>query len=443
MSLNNALIYPVNKIPPYTKKELSNKTPSNIINLFLPDNQLGPTSFKFNEKILPKLVLFKKGSSLKNLNLKNQIPSIKDKSLKLSIKEKALKSNSENKNILENYFNKINYKKKNNSFCYQNNNNKNTYNESSDNCNPKNEKYTKLKLNIKDSKNYASRNKYHKENTEILMYLNKNFNNNNNCNLTLNKQNKKIKTNKSYIMKNKSNFIPKFKTKINLTLNLNQQKKTNHITNSNKYKIMESKTHDKINTYGNIKSNISDKENINNINISNLNETNINESLVFSIPKKNKKKKINLPFSPTSNKDQFFRQIKYRKCYIRNNQNEINIPYNKKIKLTRQNSYYNLNMISFKNQRNKKNNTTREDGSSLADIEIYKKNNSMSSFDMAAKTNANSYSYANTELCISQNENNIQYKVNEGDFGVEMNHFRIIKIIQENKKMLIKREKNL
>ena len=101
-------------------------------------------------------------------------------------------------------------------------------------------------------------------------------------------------------------------------------------------------------------------------------------------------------------------------------------------------------MISFKNQRNKKNNnTTREDGSSLADIDIYKKNNSMSSFDMAAKTNANSYSYANTELYISQNENNVQYKVNEGEFGVEMNHFRIIKIIQENKKMLIKREQYL
>ena len=65
----------------------------------------------------------------------------------------------------------------------------------------------------------------------------------------------------------------------------------------------------------------------------------------------------------------------------------------------------------------------------------------MSSFDIASKTNANSYSIGNTELYISQNENNFQYKVNEDDFGVEMNHFRIIKIIQDNKKMLLNSEK--
>ena len=274
MSLNNALIYPVNKIPPYTKKESSNKTPTNIINLFLPGNQLGSASFKLNEKILPKLLLSKKGFSLKNLNIKHKIPLIKYKSSKISIKEKPIiKSNSENKNIFENFFNKMNSKRKNNSFCYQNNI-KNSPNASSDNYNSKNEKFKKIKLNIKDSKHYyGSRNKYHKDNSEILMYLNKNMNINN-SNITLNKQNKKIKLNKSYLIKNKSNFIPKYKTKINLTLYINQQKNSNYI--NNKYKIKESKTHDKINTYANIQSNISDKENINNINISYLNESNIN-----------------------------------------------------------------------------------------------------------------------------------------------------------------------
>ena len=123
------------------------------------------------------------------------------------------------------------------------------------------------------------------------------------------------------------------------------------------------------------------------------------------------KKKIDLPFSPNSNKDQFFRQIKYKKCYIRNNKNDANIPYNKKNKLSRQNSYYNLNLINLKSRQNKKiNNTTREDGSSFADMDIYKKNNSMSSFDLATKTNANSYSYANNELSIAANENKIEYQ---------------------------------
>lgn len=433
MCLNNALIYPVNKVNPYHKKVSSNKTPSNIINIFMPENLLGSSSFKINEKILPKLCLFKKGLSLKNLNLKKKIPLIKNKS-KLYIKEKViLKSNSENKNIFEHFFNNNHCKKKNNSFCYKNNDK--NISESNDNINPKKDGLKKIQFNIKDTNNYyASRNKKRKDNSEIIMYLNKNLNNNI-SNLTLNKQNNKLKINSSYLIKNKSNYIPKYKTKINLNLYKNQQK--NQSDNNNKYKIIESKTQKKNNAF----ENMSNKENIN-INLSNINDsyyTNINESLVFSKPLKNKRK-INLPFSPTSNKEQFYRQIKYKKCYIRNNKNEINIPYNKKIKLTRQNSYLNLN--SAKIQQNKKNqNTTREECSSFADIDTYKKNYSMSSFDMVVKTNANSYSYANTELFISQNENNLQYTVNQGEYGVEMNHFRIIKIIQENKKMLVINEK--
>ena len=97
----------------------------------------------------------------------------------------------------------------------------------------------------------------------------------------------------------------------------------------------------------------------------------------------------------------------------------------------------------MKNSRGKiNNNDIREDGNySSADIEPYKKNNSISSFDLPTKTN--SYSCANNELYIISNENNFEYKVNYKNYGVEMNHFRIVKIIQDNKRMLKKNEKNI
>ena len=441
MSLKNELIYPVNKVPNYTKKDVITKNSTNIINLILPNHSSNLSCFKLIDRLSPKIYLSKKGMSLKNLNLKQKIPLMKDNPLKHFSKEKKiLKSNSENKNIFETFFNKINFKKKkNNSFCIQNNNKDVIRSESINN--NKNETFSKLNLDLKNLKNTksfcASRNISSNGNSEELLHGNKNNNNKNNS-----RQNKKLKTNKSYLLKNKSTctYIPKFKTKINLNLYVNQQKRYNYNSNSNKTRIIDNKKHDKNKTYGNIQTNLSEKENIN-INLSNYNDnTNINESILFSNPKRNKKK-IALPFSPNSNKDQFFRQIKYKKCYIRNNKNDANIPYNKKNKLSRQNSYYNLNLINLKSRQNKKiNNTTREDGSSFADMDIYKKNNSMSSFDLATKTNANSYSYANNELSIAANENNIEYKGYDGHYGVEMNHFRIVKIIQESKSMLIKNE---
>ena len=88
--------------------------------------------------------------------------------------------------------------------------------------------------------------------------------------------------------------------------------------------------------------------------------------------------------------------------------------------------------------------SNREDNNSFGDIDIFKKNNSFSSCDMPTKTN--SYSYCNnTELYIISKENNFLYKAhaNDGNNGVEMNHFRIVKIIQDNKNLLIRNEKNL
>ena len=425
MSFSNDLIYPVNKLPTFTKKELLNKNNSNIINLILPGYKKGSSIFKLNEKIIPKLFLSKNRYSLKNLNLKHRVALLKDKGSHFYNKDKIIiKSNSENKiNII---------RKKNNSFCIPNNI-KIIHNDSLKNINSKNETFSKLKLDIKN--NNTSRNISYNGNSVDLTYLNKNINNNN---ITFSKQNKKIKKTKSYLVKNKNILIPKFKNKINLTLCEDQQKKINYLT---KYKISENKIQEKNNTYRHIPINISDKENINS---TNLNESNTNESfLLFSKPKKNNKRRINLPFSPTSINNKFYKQIKYKKCYIRNSKNESNIPFNKNNKLTRQNSYYNLNIFNLKKSQNKIL-TNREEGNSFAEIDIFKKNNSMSSFDMPTKTNSYSY-YNNNELCIISKENNIEYitKNNVENFGVEMNHFRIVKIIQNNKNMLIKNEKNI
>ena len=185
--------------------------------------------------------------------------------------------------------------------------------------------------------------------------------------------------------------------------------------------------------------NITDKENIN---LTNINDQNINitESLLLTRPKKKiSQKKLNLPLSPYTNKEGYCSQNKTKKCFIRNNKNEINIPHNKNNnQLTRQNSYYNL--INYRKQRNKKLNinTQREESNSYIESELYKKNKSMCSFDLSAQTHImNSSSYVNTEFnknYINKNENqkNDEYEL----YGVEMNHFRIVKFIQETKNLL-------
>ena len=424
MSLSNDIIYPANKLPIYSKKDSFCKKHSNIINLILPGYQKGSSIFKLNEKIIPKLFLSKKGYSWKNLNLKLRAPILKSNTTNFDIKDKIIiKSNSENKiNII---------KKKNNSFCnpYET---KGIIIESLKKNNSKKDIFTKFKLNVKNVKGLSSsRNKSCRGISDELINENKNSNNSNQSIL---KKNKKIKKNIPYLLKNKSAYIPKKKTKINLTLSGNPKKNTDYF--SKKYILLENKLQEKKNTSRNIPTNINNKENIN---LTNLNVSNINESLIFS-KLKNIKKKIDLPFSPTSNKNKFFRQIKYKKCYIRNSKNEV--PYNKKNKLIRQSSFYNLNFSNSKNSQSKiVTNNTREDGNySLGDTDIYKKNNSMSSFDLPTKTN--SYSYANNELYIISNENNFEYKSNYKNYGVEMNHFRIVKIIQDNKNMLKKNEKN-
>jgi hypothetical protein len=73
MSSNNALIYPVNKLSNYIKKESITKNSTNISNLILPNNNTNISNYRLiekSDKYNPKIYLSKKGVSLKNLNLK-------------------------------------------------------------------------------------------------------------------------------------------------------------------------------------------------------------------------------------------------------------------------------------------------------------------------------------------------------------------------------------
>ena len=446
MSFNSALIYPSNQFPNYTKKKLLIKNPSKIFNLILNKSHAGSSSFQNNNIVVSKIFSTKKEHSLKGINLKYKIPLSKDNTTKFLTKEKILlKSNSENKSALENYINKIyeHKKTKNNSFCLMNYNSKLNHESLNE---QKNETFTKLNIG---KRNHSSRNISRKNSFGNINRLSKMEKNNNNGRNII-RQNKKIKLNQSYVSKNKTTFIPKFKNKINLSFYINQQKRQKN--SNHKYHMIDNKANENSCTYSIKYVTVADKENINsNINKTDINAVNISENLSLNKFKNNKNlnKRIKLPFSPNSNKKEIFKQIKNKKCFIRNNKNEINIPYNKKNKLTRQNSYYNFNSNNLNSIKNRRmiNNTIREDASSLIDIDMTKKNNSIYYFDSATRTNANNNSFsnlnANPELNIVK-ENNLNYlHNNETNNGVEMNHFKIVALIQENKKLLEKFEKKI
>ena len=446
MSFSRELILPMNKIKNNSQNELLISNPPNIINLILPTHQRISSIFKLGDKVTQKLVLTKKGISLKNFNSKNKIPTS-------NVERILLRSCSGSKNILE----KINFKKKkSNSFCLASDKDlqNEIINSSHGHVSNKSETFSKIKLNKNVNSYCASRNLSYYGNSEGMNRVNKNK-----------KKNKSIKLIKPCSIKNNNNintsnnninFIPKLKSKINLSSYISQQR---HGKLKPRIKITKGKLSVKKNNnsfvkekYGSNHINITDKENINTTNI-NTNDNNliIDESMLFSRPrKKTSRKKINLPFSPCANKEEYFRQIKSKKCYIRN---EINIPYDKNNHLTRQNSYYNL--INDRKQRNKKLNinTTREEQSILTETENFRKNNSMCSFELPPQKIMNSSRYINTEFhrevhsnkCnngFSVNNNMKENNDNNNYFGVEMNHFRIVKFIQESKNMLLKNNEN-
>ncbi len=451
MSLTRELILPMNKIKNTSHNEFLYQNPPNIINLILPSHQKISSIFKLSDKAAQKLILTKKGISLKNFNSKHKIPTSKtDKIL--------LKSNSGSKNIFE----KINLKKKkNNSFCLSSNKDiqHEIINISHGHVSNKSETFSKIKIN-KNVKSYcSSRNVSYLANSEELNHIiikvnNKSKNKKSNSKILKLNNSSAIKSSSNINIANNTNFIPKFKTKINLNSYISQQRKGKP---KPRIKITKGNLRENNNCsycyekYGNNHINITDKENINLTNINNENNLNNNESMLFSRPrKKTSRKKINLPFSPCSNKEEYFRQIKTKKCYIRN---EINIPYDKNNNLTRQNSYYNL--ISHRKQRNKKLNIniTRDDPSLFGETEIFKKNNSMCSFEIPSQNNINNTTYINTEFhkeihsnkcnrSFSKDPTNDSNKSDDKYFGIEMNHFRIVKFIQESKNMLLKNNEN-
>ena len=446
MSFSRELILPMNKIKNNSQNELLISNPPNIINLILPTHQRISSIFKLGDKVTQKLVLTKKGISLKNFNSKNKIPTS-------NVERILLRSCSGSKNILE----KINFKKKkSNSFCLASDKDlqNEIINSSHGHVSNKSETFSKIKLNKNVNSYCASRNLSYYGNSEGMNRINKNK-----------KKNKSIKLIKPCSIKsnnnintsnNNINFIPKLKSKINLSSYISQQRhgKLKPRIKITKGKLSVNKNNNSFvkEKYGSNHINITDKENINTTNI-NTNDNNliIDESMLFSRPrKKTSRKKINLPFSPCANKEEYFRQIKSKKCYIRN---EINIPYDKNNHLTRQNSYYNL--INDRKQRNKKLNinTTREEQSILTETENFRKNNSMCSFELPPQKIMNSSRYINTEFhrevhsnkcnnSFSINNNTKENNDNNNYFGVEMNHFRIVKFIQESKNMLLKNNEN-
>ena len=436
----------MNKIKNNSQNELLISNPPNIINLILPTHQRISSIFKLGDKVTQKLVLTKKGISLKNFNSKNKIPTS-------NVERILLRSCSGSKNILE----KINFKKKkSNSFCLASDKDlqNEIINSSHGHVSNKSETFSKIKLNKNVNSYCASRNLSYYGNSEGMNRVNKNK-----------KKNKSIKLIKPCSIKsnnnintsnNNINFIPKLKSKINLSSYISQQRhgKLKPRIKITKGKLSVNKNNNSFvkEKYGSNHINITDKENINTTNI-NTNDNNliIDESMLFSRPrKKTSRKKINLPFSPCANKEEYFLQIKSKKCYIRN---EINIPYDKNNHLTRQNSYYNL--INDRKQRNKKLNinTTREEQSILTETENFRKNNSMCSFELPPQKIMNSSRYINTEFhrevhsnkcnnSFSVNNNTKENNDNNNYFGVEMNHFRIVKFIQESKNMLLKNNEN-
>ena len=215
MSFTRELILPMSKIKNNSHNELLYSNPPNIINLILPTHQRISSIFKLTDKATQKLILTKKGISLKNFNSKRKIPITNpDKIL--------LKSCSGNKNIFE----KINYKKKkSNSFCLSSNKEiqNEIINSSHGHVNNKSESFSKIKIN-KNVKSYcASRNMSYFGNSVELNHVINNINNK-----SKNKNsNKIIKITKSSAIKlgtNNNNLIPKFKTKINLTSYISNQK---------------------------------------------------------------------------------------------------------------------------------------------------------------------------------------------------------------------------
>lgn len=302
--------------------------------------------------------------------------------------------------------------------------------------------------------------------------------------------NKPNKQNNFYLIKKQISFNHNLRSKINHYVEKLKKKSQREISKGKYYSFLirnsilkknedklfsydslkKRKKLEKNITFGNITTNNSDKENtnvstkknnINNIttnsNSNNIhcyttnfnNSTNITETNDDIIIKKNIKKKAGLPFHPNSKKEFAQCQNESKKFLIRNNKSEINIPYNKKKtfpKIKRENSGYTFKLTNLKLKRHKEKmkitKTAREKDKNYLNLNENK--NFITCFD-DLNMNFNSIGSQNKDSFrdnvindMGKEKNRIKSKNKKIEFseGIEMNHFRIVAIIQENKKLL-------
>ena len=480
----------------YTKKNVLNTNITKIVNLILSNQPIIISNLKYHNNYINKNRISKKGFSMKNNNLNKYKSSyIKDNNNFHKSESSKIKLQKKSNINISNICNKHKPNKRHNSFYIiktrkikeniKNNEipNNNIYDNNITNQKvqskskiQKSNSFSTTSNNLNHSIGSFDRNEIIKRNISSGAKIS---NIKGKINWIINDKNKR--NNKYYLIKKQKNFSHDLKAKINIYIEhqrkysqkdyqkeyvnknnncyscfiRNYLSKKNHILQLSKENHKKIGKHEKNNTFSNItnisdkditNTNMSSKKNIlttNNSNCNNVhycttnfnNSTNMTESFndlnndKLSNRKKIMKKKINLPFHPNYKKeDSNNNQFDNKKTLVRNNKSEINIPYNKnnKIKMKRDNSSHNLNPNNFKSIHNKQDiidiNTSRE-----SFIGLYKNKNIINSF--------------NIMHCKDRNFSITRNDFNESNECIEMNHFRIVSIIQENKKLLRKNDK--
>ena len=456
----------------YSKKELLNNNKAKLINLILSKKPISLLSnLKYNNlNISHKVDISKKGYSLKNTCFQktkvkpaNNINNIKKNQVQDFSNYKTFKNRNKIKKVFNTSCNDLKNGLKNNFYIT----NKNSYEIPNDNIsyikknkyiikNQKSESIRKLKKykSISISRNLnMSGNSY-----EGKRASNKSLLNNKN-NYSFNRNNT---SNKKYINKIQKNFNKELKYKISLFIKEQRTKSNRKILKfSNSHKCIKNiKSTEKNNTYGNITTNNSDKENKdfttkknnltthycttnfnNSTNISETTNNELNSEIKILKQKKTIKKKLGLPFHPNSKKVECYNKIETKNnIIIRNNKNEISIPYNKK-----RNKFYQIqrenspsNNYSIKNRKNIVYNSARNKNDSFFDLYDNISNNKSNNFNFVDSFDENKSSILNNKNVNISPSNN---KAKEDSIGVEIAHFRIVAIIQENKKLLNNKDK--
>ena len=476
MNLNGKFILPIKKNRTNSKRDLLNNNKIKLINLILSKKPISLLSnIKYNNTNLSHKINFSgKRNSLKKSCIQKIKVSFENNINNMNNIKKVTAQEFSNYNVLKRENNKKidtscnNFKNrlKNKSFYIIK---KRSYEIPNDNISY----IKKKKCAIKNQKSDLIRKLKLKKSNSISISRNLNisgcsFEERKNSNKSLSNiiNNFSINgKNSFYLNKNKRNFSQDLKYKINLFVNSQKLKNSRKIFKStySRKNINNTKISEKI-----ITTNNSDKENTdfstkknnltnhsNNIpyfttnfnNSTNITETNNNEFFQenkISNKKKIIKKKLGLPFHPNSKKEEYYNHLESKNNYlIRNHKSEIYIPYNKKnnksCKIKRDISPFNNCRMklgksninhSAKNKKNK-NDYFFYLYSDTNNVNNSKNNNCINSLDSSRKMDK-SYDKIIKNFNILRNENIEKEQL----IGVEQAHFRIVAIIQENKKIL-------